>query len=96
VTHTIIFGFASAFHCLPVASLWDDSIPKKCLNSTLMIYFGAGFTIFEDVVLILLPIYELRVLTLMDIKKKLALAFLFTMGCLYVCIPSYPLCCAKN
>ena len=44
-------------------------------------YAAAGFSIFEDFVIMLLPVWELKDLSL-NTKKKFALMFLFALGSL--------------
>jgi hypothetical protein len=45
------------------------------------VYAAAGLSILEDLVIMLLPVMELKALKL-DLKKKLALAFMFALGSL--------------
>jgi hypothetical protein len=80
--HTISFLFAVAFQCVPVPSFWDPFIVKKhCINLSVLIYMGGALSIFEDIVIMLLPIYELKGLNL-GLRKKVALAFMFALGSL--------------
>ncbi|KFY52244.1 hypothetical protein V496_08589 [Pseudogymnoascus sp. VKM F-4515 (FW-2607)] len=81
VAHTIAFVFVVAFQCVPVRSIWDHSIHGTCTNSQAFVYAAAGFSIFEDFVIMLLPVWELKDLSL-NTKKKLALMFLFALGSL--------------
>lgn len=81
VAHTIAFVFVVAFQCLPVRSVWDHSIRGTCTNMPATVYAGAAFSIFEDFIIMLLPIWELKDLSL-NSRKKLALMFLFALGSL--------------
>ncbi|KFY71593.1 hypothetical protein V499_08182 [Pseudogymnoascus sp. VKM F-103] len=86
VGQTFAFVIVVAFQCLPVKSVWDHSVHGKCANSEVFAYTVAGFSIFEDFVIMLLPIWELKDLSL-NFKKKVALIFLFSLGS-FACITS--------
>ncbi|ELR04908.1 hypothetical protein VC83_02790 [Pseudogymnoascus destructans] len=86
ICHTLAFGLAVTLQCVPVESVWDHSIKGKCTNSQAFVYAAAGFSIFEDFVIMLLPIWELKGLRL-STKKKFALMFLFALGS-FACITS--------
>jgi hypothetical protein len=80
--HTLSFLFAVAFQCVPVQSFWDPFVAKKrCVNLSVLIYMGGALSIFEDIVIMLLPIYELKGLNL-GLRKKAAVAFIFALGSL--------------
>jgi hypothetical protein len=81
--HTVSFFFGVAFQCTPVASNWDKTIAGHCVNQNAMTYAGAGLSIFEDIVIMLLPIWVLKDLK-MNLKKRISLCFMFAMGSLYV------------
>ncbi|CZR62990.1 uncharacterized protein PAC_12887 [Phialocephala subalpina] len=78
--HTLGFLFAVAFQCVPVPSFWDPFITdKRCVNLPVLAYMGAGFSIFEDIVIMLLPIYELKGLNL-GLRKRIALILMSALG----------------
>ena len=79
--HMIAFIVAVILQCVPPSAIWDTSIQSKCTNSTALVYAGAGFSIFEDLVIILLPVRELASLNLTT-RKKLAVIFMFALGSL--------------
>jgi hypothetical protein len=79
--HTIAFVIVVALQCLPVDSVWDTAVPGKCINSQAFVYSAAGCSILEDFVVMLLPIWELKGLNL-DLRKRLALVFMFSLGSL--------------
>lgn len=81
VGHTIAFSLVVAFQCVPVRAIWDRSIQGKCANSQAFVYSAAALSIFEDFVIMLLPIWELKDLSL-NSRKKIALMFLFALGSL--------------
>ncbi|KFY03620.1 hypothetical protein O988_01359 [Pseudogymnoascus sp. VKM F-3808] len=86
IGHTIAFVMVVVFQCVPVRAVWDHSIQGKCTNSQAFVYSAAGASIFEDFVIMLLPIWELKDLSL-NSRKKLALIFLFALGS-FACITS--------
>jgi hypothetical protein len=66
---------------LPVNSLWDLTVRGKCTNFTASIYAGAAFSIFEDIVIVTLPMFVLKDLNL-TLRKKIALCLMFALGSL--------------
>ncbi|KAH8801383.1 hypothetical protein F5884DRAFT_513376 [Xylogone sp. PMI_703] len=86
VCHTIAVTFAIAFQCVPVVSIWDVTVEGKCINSQAFVYTLAALAIFEDIVIIVMPIYELKDLNL-DLRKKIALMLIFVLGS-FACVTS--------
>ncbi|KAG4422199.1 hypothetical protein IFR04_004705 [Cadophora malorum] len=86
VCHGTAFFFVVAFQCVPVRSIWDREIVGQCVNSQALIYAGAGFSIFEDFAIMLLPIFELKGLNLSR-RKRIALGFMFALGS-FACVTS--------
>jgi hypothetical protein len=83
ICHLVGFFIAVTCQCIPISAIWDLSVHGKCVNSTAIVYAGAGFSIFEDIVIILLPVRELKNLNL-STQKKVAVIFMFALGSLYV------------
>jgi hypothetical protein len=81
--HTIAFTVPVILQCLPVQSLWDLTIQGKCLNIRAVAISGAAFSIFEDLVIMFLPVGELKGLNL-TLRKRIALCIMFALGSLYV------------
>lgn len=79
--HTAAFLLATALQCIPVSTIWTQDENAKCVNSTALVFAGGGLTILEDLVIIALPISELRRLKL-SLKKRIALILTFAMGSL--------------
>jgi hypothetical protein len=75
------FLMAVLFSCVPVNGLWNVTIPAKCINTTGIVYAGAGLSIFDDIWIILLPIPVLKSLNL-SLRKRGTLIFMFAMGSL--------------
>lgn len=79
--HTIALGLAVVLQCVPINSIWDLTVDGKCTNYHVFVCAAAGFSIFEDFVIMLIPVWELKGLNL-NFKKKIALMFLFALGSL--------------
>ncbi|KFY07172.1 hypothetical protein V492_07381 [Pseudogymnoascus sp. VKM F-4246] len=84
--HTIAFGLVVTLQCVPVQAVWDHTIKGTCSNSQAFVYAAAGFSIIEDFVIMVLPVWELKDLSL-NSKKKMALIFLFALGS-FACVTS--------
>ena len=97
ICHTISFFMAVTLQCLPVRAAWDLSQKGKCISSSAVVAAGAGISIFEDVVIVLLPIPELKKLNL-SLRKRLAVMCMLALGSLYVALfPSlYPFSSVKH
>jgi hypothetical protein len=85
ICHTIAFFMAVTLQCLPVRAAWDLSQKGKCIYSSAVVSAGAGISIFEDVVIILLPVPQLKQLNL-SLRKRLAVMGMFALGSLYVAL----------
>jgi hypothetical protein len=77
----VAFEIAIIFQCVPVAAVWDLTIKGKCINSQAIIFAGAGLGIAEDFMLMLLPVAEIKGLSL-SLKKRITILFLFALGSL--------------
>jgi hypothetical protein len=75
------FSIAITLQCIPVQAVWDMSVKGNCIDSSAVVFAGAGFSIFEDIVIILLPVPELKGLPL-SLRKRLAVIFIFALGSL--------------
>ncbi|KFZ14683.1 hypothetical protein V501_03119 [Pseudogymnoascus sp. VKM F-4519 (FW-2642)] len=86
VCRTLAFIGVLILQCIPVELSWDITVPGKCANSQVFVYVAAAFSIFEDFVIMLLPVWELKDLTLSG-KKRMGLIFMFALGS-FACITS--------
>ncbi|OBT52452.1 hypothetical protein VE04_06915 [Pseudogymnoascus sp. 24MN13] len=86
ICHTLAFGMAVSFQCVPVESVWDLTVHGRCNNYQAFVYAASGFSIFEDFIIMMLPVWELKDLSL-DLRKKIALMFLLALGS-FACITS--------
>ncbi|KAH6662166.1 hypothetical protein B0J14DRAFT_611015 [Halenospora varia] len=82
------FGFLMAvvFQCVPISTSWDNDVKGRCVNPQALGFSGAGAGLFEDLVLIILPVSEFKTLTL-NYRKKATLMFMFALGS-FTCIAS--------
>ena len=83
VLQTIAFSISITLQCIPVSAVWDITRKGKCINSSAVVAAGAGFSIFEDLVIILLPVPQLKQLNF-SMWRRLAVIAMFAMGSLYV------------
>lgn len=82
--HGAVFLMLVIFQCLPISAIWDKTISGKCLPIAAAIGLtGAGLSIVEDFLILLLPIPELWKLQL-SVKKRIGLVFLLSVGSLWV------------
>ncbi|RAR08087.1 integral membrane protein [Stemphylium lycopersici] len=85
--HGFVYFLLVTFQCLPIASIWNKTIDGKCLPVNIVIGFtGAGLSIVEDVIILLLPIHPLWQLQ-MSFRKKVGLILLISVGS-FACITS--------
>ena len=68
---------------MPIRSIWDTGLDKKCLNLTLIVYVGAGSSIFEDLVILVLPMPCVSALKIGP-SRRFSLIIMFCIGSLYV------------
>lgn len=76
-----IFTFVIAFQCTPVEAIWNRSITGECLNLNAIGYSGAVLSVVEDLVLIVLPISELRKLQISG-RKRIGVGLMFALASL--------------
>ncbi|KFX97086.1 hypothetical protein V490_02961 [Pseudogymnoascus sp. VKM F-3557] len=74
-------GFGKHFWDVPPQNVIPlrKSVHGKCADQQAFVYAGAAVSIFEDIVIMFLPVYELNGLTL-SLKKRLILVFMFALG----------------
>jgi hypothetical protein len=82
LVHGLVFFLLVTLQCLPIASIWNKTIEGKCLPINVVIGFtGAGLSIAEDIIILLLPMSELWKLQ-MSTRKKIGLCLLLGLGSL--------------
>ena len=84
---TVVFALVSVFQCQPVSYVWNKDVrPGKCLNYNTVAWFHAGMNILQDIIIVVLPIQELRTLQL-SFRKRLGLYAMFGVGSMLVTLP---------
>ncbi len=81
IAQTVGVCLAISFQCTPVSSYWKNSVCPTSINSLAFVYSAAGLSIVEDLIIMFLPVMELKALKL-DLRKKFALGFMFALGSL--------------
>lgn len=76
----LAFDLSIILQCLPIQAIWTLE-PAKCIDLQLLAVILAAFTILEDVVVVCLPMFELRKLK-MSPRRKLGVMFMFCLGSL--------------
>jgi len=77
--HSLIFFFLVIFQCHPVRYSWDKTIDGTCIDINATTYAGAAIVVVHDVMLLSLPLWQLRSLQL-NIMKKTAAILMFIFG----------------
>ncbi|KAF2627422.1 integral membrane protein, partial [Macroventuria anomochaeta] len=79
--HGLVFFLLVVFQCWPIRSIWDKTITDaKCLPISAVIGFtGAGLSIMEDIIILLLPLPVVWKLQ-MSTRKKISVIFLICVG----------------
>lgn len=82
VASATTFTLVTVFQCTPVRRAWQLDLPGKCINYNAVGWANAGLNIFQDILIVVLPIGELRSLQISS-KKKIGLYAMFGVGSLY-------------
>ncbi|KAI6383318.1 hypothetical protein MCOR25_000238 [Pyricularia grisea] len=77
--HGVGYMVLVIFQCTPVAAVYDRHLNGMCIEFNPIVYSGAALSVFEDVVLVVIPIPELWSLRL-NFKKKMGLMLMFAIG----------------
>lgn len=77
----VAFILAGVFQCSPISHAWRLDIAGKCINYNAVAWANAGTNIFQDIIIILLPIRELRNIQISSRKMK-QLYLMFGVGSL--------------
>lgn len=76
IGHGFAFIMVIIFQCWPINSIWDKTVAGTCVDVTVVGFVGAGISIAEDILLIVVPIVELRKLKV-TISQKIVLILIF-------------------
>ena len=82
VVHAITGTIGSFTQCIPLAHLWDPTIPGHCLNQLAFIATMGVFTILTDFVLLAMPLFPLACLQVSR-TRRIQLIIVFCFGGLY-------------
>ena len=83
-TSGFAFTLTAIFQCHPVSFVWDKNLEGgKCVNFNSVTWVNAAFNILQDIIIVLLPVSEVRKLQL-GRKKKIGLYIMFSLGGLCV------------
>lgn len=79
--YAIAFTLVLAFQCYPVKAFWDRSLDHICVNTQDIVYASAAISVFQDFIIIILPIPELIGLQV-SIQKRVNVMVMFSVGLL--------------
>ena len=77
----IAFALATVFQCHPVIYVWRKDLKGRCVNYNSVAWANAAINILQDVIIIVLPMSELRQLQL-STRKKIGMYAMFGVGSL--------------
>ena len=80
---TLTYTLVTSFQCHPIIYVWRKDLKGKCVNYNSVAWSNAAINIFQDIIIILLPMNELRHLQLSR-KKKIGMYAMFGVGGLFV------------
>lgn len=84
IIHGLVYSILFAVQCLPVYSLWDRGVTDRaCINIRVVAYSSSALNVVEDIAILLLPVPQVWQLKI-EIRRRLALLALFSIGFLYV------------
>ena len=88
LTGAFAFLIVTIFQCHPLSYAWNKNIHGgKCINFNSVTWANGAINIFQDLLIIALPIPEVRNLQL-ERKKKIGLYIMFGLGGLWVEFPT--------
>ncbi len=79
----IAFAIVTVFQCHPIIYVWKKDLKGKCVNYNSVAWANAAVNILQDVIIIVLPMNELRHLQL-NTRKKIGMYAMFGVGSLLV------------
>jgi hypothetical protein len=84
VAYGIETFFSGLFTCYPIAFFWDITIPGgRCLDRWPLYFANGGVNIVSDLMVLVLPFFILRPLTI-PMRQKLSLIGVLALGGVYV------------
>lgn len=87
VCYTVAFTIVDIWLCLPIDYFWkqwtDEDYPGTCVDYLLPSFLYSGIGIFFDIVIMAIPLAQLRNLK-MSPRNKITVGLMFCVGILYV------------
>jgi hypothetical protein len=74
-----ITTFMAMFQCVPIQSIWNPALPKKCIDVNTFSISSSSVNTALDVLILMIPLPELKTLTL-HWKKKIGVFVVFLTG----------------
>jgi hypothetical protein len=78
-TSAVAFTLVTIFQCQPIQFVWKKDNGGKCVNYNAGAFANAGVNIIQDILILVIPIPEVRHLQLTR-KKKIGMYAMFSMG----------------
>ena len=79
LAYSIVGVFTILFHCTPVNSLWNPTVPTKCINFEAVLIIVSSLNIAADILVLCLPMPLLWGLK-MPVRRKVQLTCIFLLG----------------
>jgi hypothetical protein len=78
--YSLVGAFGFTFICRPLAKMWDFSLPGRCLNAFAWWLVTAVLNAITDLVILLLPIWILKPLTVPLMQRVIICGILMAGG----------------
>lgn len=82
---SLVFTIVTIFQCHPLSYAWNKNIHGTCIDYNRAAWANAAFNILQELLILALPISEIRKLQL-ERKKKIGLYIMFGLGGLWVSV----------
>jgi hypothetical protein len=80
VISSVAFTIVTIFQCHPLSFVWNKNLHGgKCIDFNSVTWANGAFNILQDILIVALPISEVRKLQL-GLKKKIGLYIMFGLG----------------
>jgi hypothetical protein len=79
VASGITFISTIFFQCQPISHVWNRDLKGTCINNRSIAYANGGINILQDILIVLLPLYEMRILQL-STREKVGVYAMFGLG----------------
>jgi hypothetical protein len=79
--------FVQLFQCMPIRFNWDKDVKGHCINVNALTYAHGAINIFQDVLILALPIPWVLALKKLATSQKIGLVIMFQLGA-FACVTS--------